>query len=341
MIELIVGFAIGLVLMFLILWPRLKKQNFINEQIREEKSKILEETQQAKSKLKALENESWELATEIANSRSELMEIKVETARCRSQKEELLVNIEEMKASADSTANAIYEKSLLEMSINLDQSADNMRQKFQQAEEDCQQEYLSVLKDLSSSVSTEMQEKKEQLAQARLVLDELAQKITAAVAASKRQAEIKEKANFYKINIPEADLNEIKKLREIIPYLKDQEALNKVIWKVYYEKPVSDLIGRVVGANKITGIYKITDITNDKCYVGQCVNMAERWRQHIKRGLGAEPPTRNKLYPAMAEKGLENFTFELIEECDASLLDEREDFWQDYFHAKDYGYSIK
>jgi hypothetical protein len=55
------------------------------------------------------------------------MEIKVETARCRSQKEELLVNIEEMKASADSTANAIYEKSLLEMSINLDQSADNMR----------------------------------------------------------------------------------------------------------------------------------------------------------------------------------------------------------------------
>ena len=60
MIELIVGLVIGLVLMFLILWPRLKKQNFINEQIREEKSKILEETQQAKSKLKALENESWE-----------------------------------------------------------------------------------------------------------------------------------------------------------------------------------------------------------------------------------------------------------------------------------------
>ena len=91
------------------------------------RKRILEETQQAKNKLKNLENESWELATEIANSRSELMGIKVETAKCRAQKEELLVNIEEMKASADSTANAIYEKSLLEMSINLDQSADNMR----------------------------------------------------------------------------------------------------------------------------------------------------------------------------------------------------------------------
>jgi hypothetical protein len=43
----------------------------------------------------------------------------------------------------------------------------------------------------------------------------------------------------------------------------------------------------------------------------------------------------------MFEEGVENFTFELIEECDASLLDEREDYWQEFYHAKDYGYSIK
>ena len=57
---------------------------------------------------------------------------------------------------------------------------------------------------------------------------------------------------------PEADLEEIEKLRSIIPYLRDPEALNKVIWKVYYEKPYTDLIGRVVNGNK-TGIYKITN----------------------------------------------------------------------------------
>jgi len=43
--------------------------------------------------------------------------------------------------------------------------------------------------------------------------------------------------------------------------------------------------------------------------------VADRWRQHIKRGIGAEPPTRNKLYPAMLAFGVENFTFELLEEC--------------------------
>jgi hypothetical protein len=31
----------------------------------------------------------------------------------------------------------------------------------------------------------------------------------------------------------------------------------------------------------------------------------------------------------------------VVEECPREQLDEREDFWQDYFHAKDFGYSIK
>jgi group I intron endonuclease len=77
------------------------------------------------------------------------------------------------------------------------------------------------------------------------------------------------------------------------------------------------------------------------CYVGEAVNIADRWKQHIKRGLGAETPTKNKLYPAMAEFGVENFTFEIIEECEKAQLNDREDYWQEYFKAKEFGYSIK
>ena len=87
--------------------------------------------------------------------------------------------------------------------------------------------------------------------------------------------------------------------------------------------------------------YKITNIENKMCYVGQSVDIAERWRQHIKRGLGAETPTKNKLYPAMASFGIENFTFEIIEECEKSQLNDKEDYWQNYFEAKEFGYSIK
>ena len=48
----------------------------------------------------------------------------------------------------------------------------------------------------------------------------------------------------------------------MIPRLRNAEPLNKVIWKMYYEKPYTDLVGRVVGTGNHTGIYKITNIEN-------------------------------------------------------------------------------
>jgi hypothetical protein len=50
--------------------------------------------------------------------------------------------------------------------------------------------------------------------------------------------------------------------------LRDKDAINKVIWKVYYEKPCTAMIGRVVGAKVVTGIYKITNLQNQMTYVG-------------------------------------------------------------------------
>ena len=173
------------------------------------------------------------------------------------------------------------------------------------------------------------------------LLESLKHKVDAATEVAKREEEKRTAVDFYRLQLSAADCEEVKKLREIVSTLRDQDAINKVIWKVYYEKPTTDLIGRVIGSKIKTGIYKITNIQNQMTYVGQSVNIAERWKQHIKRGLGAETPTRNKLYPAMAATGLENFTFELIEECDKSLLDEREKYWQNYFNSLTYGYSMR
>ena len=43
----------------------------------------------------------------------------------------------------------------------------------------------------------------------------------------------------------------------------------------------------------------------------------------------------------MQADGVENFMFEVIEECPPELLNEREIYWQNYFGAKEFGYSIK
>ena len=54
-------------------------------------------------------------------------------------------------------------------------------------------------------------------------------------------------------------------------------------------------------------------------------------------GLGAETPGRNKLYPAMAADGVENFTFEILEECPANQLNEREKFYIEFYDSNNYG----
>lgn len=163
----------------------------------------------------------------------------------------------------------------------------------------------------------------------------------AAIEDAKRQEEMKTQSEFYKLQISVEDLDDICELKQVEKRLSKKEVLNKLIYKVYFEKPYTDLIGRVVGKEVKTGIYKITNTLNQKVYIGQAVNIAERWKQHIKRALGAEPLTQNKLYPAMQKDGVWNFTFEIVEVCDKSKLNEREQYWQKFFGAKEYGYSIK
>ena len=172
-------------------------------------------------------------------------------------------------------------------------------------------------------------------------LNQIRRKRAAAIEDAKRQEEMKTQSEFYKLQISVEDLDDICELKQVEKRLSKKEVLNKLIYKVYFEKPYTDLIGRVVGKEVKTGIYKITNTLNQKVYIGQAVNIAERWKQHIKRALGAEPLTQNKLYPAMQEDGVWNFTFEIVEVCDKSKLNEREQYWQKFFGAKEYGYSIK
>ena len=250
-------------------------------------------------------------------------------------------SLERSRQEAEYAAREFFKQQMALAQEQLDHSLELAAQKYQADEEAYRQHYILMVEECAK----DFQEKFENLSHDYSLLEEtfsqLQLNVDTAVASAKREEEMRQAQDFYRLVLPESDLREISKLREVEPYLRDKEALNKVIWKVYYEKPYTDMIGRVIGNSVTTGIYKITNIENQKCYVGQAVDVASRWKQHIKRGLGAEAPTRNKLYPAMQSCGVENFTFELIEVCSKEMLDEREDYNQEFFHAKDFGYSIK
>ena len=307
------SFLVGAGVIYFYLSPRLKHQEQINTEIIEANQKALAECENISNKKNRLEMESSRLNDEIANKTKMI----------------------------DEAAQSYYDRTLEVTSQNIEQATLKLAREYQEAKDAYEVEYLSTLKELSNYIQEQTIQKRMELLSLNNEVDNMRLIVSAAVEASKRAVEIENQKDFYRLVLSDEDIHEIARLREVIPFLRQAEPLNKVIWKVYYEKPYTDLIGRVVGSGVHTGIYKITNLQNQMCYVGQAVNIADRWKQHIKRGIGADTPTRNKLYPAMMSVGVENFSFEIVEECDRALLDQREDYWQDYFKAKEFGYSIK
>ena len=326
----VICFLLGAGLLYLGLRNKLKATIELDTQTKEENAKIIEESQ----RLLQAQNQLNEKISNLNNDYNSLIK---EIDFLKDKKKILDDNYQQASLNAEMYCQKANELA----SEKFAQSAEQMAQKYQQAEDNYQQEYLKAIEESTKEYTNLIIQKQGELNKVSQELVEAKAKQNAIVEANKRAEEVKQKEQFYKLNLSEIDIEEIKKLRSIIPYLRSAEPINKVIWKVYYEKSYTDLIGRVIGQGIHTGIYKITNIENQKCYIGQAVNIADRWKQHIKRGVGAEAPTRNKLYPAMYELGPEQFTFEILEECDKSLLDSREDYWQEFYQAKEFGYSIK
>lgn len=179
----------------------------------------------------------------------------------------------------------------------------------------------------------------EELAHVQEQLDTLRAKAAAAIEAAKREEEKLLELDKYKILVSELDLLEINRLREIAPYFRNPRAIYKIIWESYYRNNTTELINRVIGAGTHTGIYKITNLTNQKVYIGQAADLASRWKDHIKAGLGIDTPN-NILYAAMLKDGVENFSFEVLEECDRASLNDRETYYISFYEAQSWGYNM-
>lgn len=74
---------------------------------------------------------------------------------------------------------------------------------------------------------------------------------------------------------------------------------------------------------KICGIYKITNLVNGKVYIGKSVNIKKRWIGHASKSKVCD----YVLYKAIRKYGLDNFKFEVVEQCDEPLLNDREKYY--------------
>ena len=94
--------------------------------------------------------------------------------------------------------------------------------------------------------------------------------------------------------------------------------------------------------NQNSGIYSITNLINNKRYIGSSVNLSSRKAQHwycLNSNIGINSHLQN----AWNKYGSENFVFEILENCPQNLLILREKFYIEKYDTLDtnFGYNFK
>lgn len=85
-------------------------------------------------------------------------------------------------------------------------------------------------------------------------------------------------------------------------------------------------------------IYKITNKINNKIYIGQTArDIDSRYYEHKK--CAENTNTNQPLYNAMRKYGVEAFKVDLVEECDESMLNDREIYYIDKYDSYKNGYN--
>ena len=251
-----------------------------------------------------------------------------------SENNKLTTQIEEGKKHLSTIQNAIDNQQ--EMSSNAFKNyCDILEKKYKEVEEEHDME-IEALNTAYSNLQLKLLRETDEV---RSDLDKIKATRAAAIEAARREKDIENNLTFYCLDISDADKRDIAKLEALKPSLNKPRVLSMLIWQTWFQKPLKALSANVVGATDATGIYKITNIKTKECYIGQAMHIKERWAEHAKCGLGIDTPAGNKLYKAIQEFGLWNFSFEVLEECPREQLNEKEKYYIDLYSSYDYGYN--
>lgn len=145
---------------------------------------------------------------------------------------------------------------------------------------------------------------------------------------------------FYCIQIPELEREDIHfLLTTVSPQVRNKDIIPKLVWSEYIQKPTQEMMKRV-GIEDTPGIYKITNIKTNKCYIGKSTKVRQRLIDHIKGSVGISTIADQRIHHAMLDEGLWNWTFEKICDCEKDELNEKEKYYISFFKSQEWGYNI-
>lgn len=156
-----------------------------------------------------------------------------------------------------------------------------------------------------------------------------------------RARAINEQQDFYRIQIDDNAKHDIDLINSIRSQIIKFETLNKLLYDNYISRPAKEMVKRVLEGKDPTGIYKVTNIQTQEIYIGKSTSVASRWINHIKAAEGLDGVADSQFQRALRKYGVDNFTWELLEETTKDKLTEKEKYWITFYDTTRYGYNMK
>lgn len=330
------GYAISVILLIifivfiLIIKNKHKKQllNLSNETVK----------QIAKEKIKELTKEYNKIEEYYKNERVRLEEeYKITTLNLQ----KLNDNINEIKRKGKEIAEQ-------EVSEYKQQKYEEIKYRLETEEKEAKRkidyeinEYKKVLEESNKEIEVQaLKHQKELLDQLDILIDEIKDYEKKREVINKQilmEREAKEKADFYRIVVSDYDIEDLKLISQIEQNFHNKEVLNRAVFDTYIKKPMSEMIKRVLEGRSPSGIYMITNTLTNEIYIGRAVSIDKRWQEHCKSCFNLGTIAHSTLHTRMAKEGIWNFTFQILEEVPKEKLSEREKYWINFYHSKDYG----
>lgn len=280
----------------------------LNKKIEEEQQtlKCLNDQQQAIVNKTVIEQQKYDIATQRAveaqRSTDRLLLSELGRARAELQR---MKEVEEQKIKHDlEQKEKIYKE---------------------QHEFKCQQ-FTDDFNELSENYNNELRVIQQEL-------NEYQAKREAVNKAILRERELEEKEDFYRIAIRDTDARDIEVMRSIESHLFNKEILNKLIYETFIKRPLMEMEKRVLGGRRVGGIYKITYIKTGESYIGRSVDIGNRWKEHCLSSLNIGTIAHSTFHNVLADKGLQNFTWEVLEEVDKEKQSSREKYWIEFYQT--------
>ena len=219
-----------------------KKTAVVNEEIKQENDKLIDQKHNLQKDIEILEND----ISSLSNKYDDLQKnIKVQSTTLQS----LTLTAEKAIEGAEQRVQDYYDsrKKELEGQLNKD--------------------YEAQAAAIKSQISSLVQKKNEQEA----ILKDIENKQLAYLEAEQRKKEMEANQDYYRLQLSPEDINDVQILRDIEYKIGKKDAIDKIIYKVYYRPAYNALVARLMSKDKVCGIYRITSIINGMSYIGQSV----------------------------------------------------------------------